>query len=655
MITSKRLNLLSVAFAVCTAIAAQAVNGTTMMDRAIATFIQSGQLLTKDTHWSHAHEQWHFKLTVEGDTLVEPHALTLLKAAFATSAEHSPFAYLCDKGKGPSQPCELHFQRQDNFYGGIYGRCHIGNDQNIRIVSVEDNGKTVFYGLKWDVVPVIDRNGKQWRTLEGVVFAFKEGIWKVELHQQDMQGQFSMHPLADDNQLKYGTLMAQLHRLNELTGSNRNMQADLYIYTMSKLFADFSGQLTEQQYNDVVRQIYPFSERELTAEQRRLFDRAVANLHQHTRSMPTGSIRQSGLTTGGPFISPEQERLMELHYDLEQLAPSSVNVTISVKASGEVTVVPYFPYSQPLVFMINSGPILLGEAFLRDQLLVISDRQGNRLVIIADSIPTEVNLNDMTVRGSTQNERFAEAQRRLKALEPELRKYACRDADGDYTVIDTAGYRQLSGDVHQLQMQLMDENTDNMIPAWFLASGFTTMSYDDLARHLRHDRPYANHVALQPVWQYYEGLAQRLPGRMFTDAECVDTAGVAHRLNEYIGRGDYVVLQFWEERNWTAHSGCKYMKRIAKAHRGQNLRVVGISLDADKNQWKRYVKKRDLCYEHLAVPDISDDNRWESEPVKAYGIMTLPETIIFAPDGHIINTGLAGESLEEYVNTLPLN
>lgn len=46
-------------------------------------------------------------------------------------------------------------------------------------------------------------------------------------------------------------------------------------------------------------------------------------------------------------------------------------------------------------------------------------------------------------------------------------------------------------------------------------------------------------------------FAQRLLADR-AEAECVDTAGVSHRLSEYIGRGDYVVLQFWEEQTWEA-------------------------------------------------------------------------------------------------------
>ena len=300
--------------------------------------------------------------------------------------------------------------------------------------------------------------------------------------------------------------------------------------------------------------------------------------------------------------------------------------------------------------LADNGKVVLNETFMKEQLLTISDRQGNQLTLFADSIATLVNLKEMSVKGSPQNEQFAQVQRQLKALEPEMHKYAY-SADDNYTIIDGIGHQHLLDDAHQLLIHLLDENTDNLIPVWLLATNFNSMNLDELTRYLRHDRPYAKHVALQPVWQYCEGLAKRQPGRMFADAQCVDTTGASHRLSEYIGQGEYVVLQFWEERNWTAHSQCKYMKQIAKEHCGENIRIIGLSLDSDKQRWKRYVKKRDLCYHHLAT---THTDPWLSDVAKAYGICTLPETIVFSPDGSIISTGLSGENLKRYVDTLPL-
>ena len=633
--------LLTAALAVSLGLTAQPKE----MDKAIETFLASDELLTKDTHWSHAMGQWHFKQTAEGDTLTEPAALARLKGAFASSVLQASSAYFHDAADGPQPFREMHISRKDNVYGGIFGRYVMEDGQNFRLLTFTENGQPAYYGLKWRVDAFNDRHGRPWRTLEGMLFRFTGGIWQLNSFvQNDWRQNYSRRPLSGDDQLKYETLLAQLKGLKMFTGQ----QADERLYITTKLIDNFDGLLTELQLKNVLAQIPPFTD---SAERQRLLEKAVSKLNQYTRTLAHGHVSMTESNTVGHFTNPEDERIVNAVYDL---GADHVQIRLTGQAQGEVTVRPLFPGMPSFEVLPDGGRFTLSELGLKDQLYEVTDRRGHRLVLFADSIPTTVNLSAMTVSGSDLNERFAATQRRLQALEPELRKYAIRDADGDYTVMDAEGYGRLLDDALRLQLQLIDENTDNLIPAWFLATNFTAMTYEELSLRLRHDRPYADHVALQPVWKYFEGLAKRQPGLPFADAACVDTAGVTRRLSDYIGHGDYVVLQFWEERDWTAHSGCKYMKQMAKAHRGKNLRLVGLSLDADKARWRRYVKKRDLCYDHLAVPEADASGRWKSEAVQAYGIMSLPETIVFDPDGRILKIGLAGESLTRYVSTLPL-
>lgn len=632
-------------------------NGIADMNAAVESFLASGQLMTKDTHWSHAMEQWDFKYVIQGDTLYEPLALTGLKDTFAAAASSSVFTYFCDAGNGPKQEAEVRFVRHDNFYRQIYGRYSMDKSSDMRIVALGDSMNRTYYGMKWRVTPFCDRNGRGWRTLDGWLFIFKDGIWDIDVQPQYNHSQYrkgyALPPLSSSDQLKYETLMTQLQKLEERFGNGEGTNADLRLYILTKLIDEYDGQLTEQQHQELTGKLHSFALNSPSEEEKRFISKASASLYKHVRSFPSGIVR-SNITNSGKYTDPEQERMMEVKYNFGDAKPKLVNVRLTGTASGRVDVYPCFPYWRPYETAADSGRFTFGEQLIENQLFMIRDANGNSLAVFADSIPTTVNLLTMTLSGSPLNERFAQAQQRLKALDPEVRRYAIVDSDGDLTVMDQEGYKSWLADVQRLQMQLMDENADNLIPVWFLANNYTMMSYDDLGRYLKKDRPYSNHVALQPVWEYYEGMAKRLTGRRFADAECADTTGTRHRLSEYIGKGDYVVLQFWEERSWIAHSGCKQMKQMAKKYKGKNIRFLGLSLDCNKNTWKSYVRKRDLSYEHLTILTTEESKRWEDNAVTAYGIKSLPETIIFDPKGRIISTGLAGESLKQKVESLKL-
>lgn len=637
---------------------AQTDNGIEAMNAAVESFLASGQLMTKDTHWSHAMEQWDFKYVTQGDTLFEPQALIGLKDAFAAAASRSSFTYLCDAGKGPKQEADVRFIRTDNVYSQIYGRYSMKRFYNMCIVALGDSVNRAYYGMRWRVTPFLDSKGKPWRTLDGVLFVFKDGIWDIDIqpqyNSQQYRSSYALPPLSHSDQLKYETLMTQLQKLDERFGNGEGMNADLRLYILTKLLDGYDGQLTMQQYKNLIEKLHSFGDNGLSEEGKRLISRASASLYnKRVRSFPSGLVERFD-TNKWRYIDPEQERMVEQRYYIGSDKPTQVKANIKGIASGRVDVYPYFPNMRPYETVADSSGFTFGEQLLENQIVMIKDANGNSLAIFADSIPTTVNLHAMTVSGSSLNERFAQAQSRLKALDGELSRYAVVDSDGDYTVMDQEGYKSWLADVQRLQMQLMDENADNMIPVWFLANNFTVMSYQDLGRYLKKGTPYFDHIALQPVREYYEGMAKRLQGKNFTDADCIDTAGTTHRLSEYIGKGDYVVLQFWEERSWIAHAGCKYMKQMAKKYKDKNIRFIGLSLDCNKEAWKDYVRKRDLSYDHLAILTTDEGKRWEDNAVKAYGIKTLPETIIFDPKGRIILTGLAGESLKQKVESLKL-
>ena len=639
----------------CATIQAETFTAAANMDKAFEAFLTSGQLLTKDTHWSHAMEQWHFKLAAEGDSLSEPQALTRLKEAFAASIGEADMTYQCNKGN--CEPWQLQYHRKDNFYYGIYGRYDMDSCYNVRLLTLNDTDGRAYYGMRWKIERFTDAEGKPWCTLDGMLFKFNKGEWTLKVQINDAETALRNYNATTQSdvsdQWKYESLRAQMRKLNELSMNGKGVKTDLYIYMLNKLTENYDGKLTQQQYDNMIKEMPVLDKRKMTPESKYMLARVMRRLEKAVRPVMM-QTHTTVDTESGPFIDPDNVRMLKLDFDLGDAPAPQLTVNLSGTSVGRVTASSYAPDIFRCAALPKNGSFKLSFMATQNQPYTLCDRRGNRLTLFADTVPVQVDLVGMTVSGSPLNERMAEVQRRMKALEPEMLKYASRDADGDYTVMDTAGYRRLTERAHRLRMQLIAENSDNIIPVWLLTSDITSMSVSDLAPCLDSSLPYADHPMMQPIRQYYNGLLKRQPGRMFADAVCVDTSGDSHHLSEYIGHGDYVVLQFWEERDWTAHKGCKHMKSMAKRHKGKNIRFIGLSLDADKQRWKNYVRKRDLCYEHLSVPTQEEKERWAMEATTAYGIMSLPETIIFAPDGTIISGGLAADALEQFVEALPL-
>jgi len=648
---------------------AHAQTGAEAMQQAFKEFVASPGVMTKDTHWSHKHEQWTFKYVCEGDTMTTPEALTRLTNAFYENARHATAFYYHSPQDGPMPFTMKTFSRKDNFQSTVKGYERLRDNDYSYTLNFTDMGSGLdSYNLTWHQTDFCDRNGRPFRTIEGAIYRHYGGIWRMEKFGQadpwQLKAEYMNRPVSADDHSKYESLLAQV---NYLANSYREQQqkrnekgCDAVVYMLKKVCDGFDGQLIRQQFDDIVKAAAVFRGKDVNTERARIADKAVASLWRKvTVDRLIGDVR-SYVVANGKFLHPDQFREMEECYDYGFRKQPQVTVRLTVRTSPKcrmVTIQQRHPGGKPYAIMGDSGRFVFVQPFAANHFLEVADDEGHRMVLFADSTATSIDLTDMTLCGSAQNERFADCQRRLRALEPELHKYVCVEESGDNIIMDEAGFRQLAGDAHQLQMQFINENQANLIPAWYIAENYATMSLDELERSLTGCHAYDSLVALQPARAQYEGLLKRLPGTILHDVACIDTASAGHRLSEYIGRGSYVVLYCWATSGWYSRKGLKVMKQIMREHKGKNLRVIALSTDANKDAWRRYIRSRGLNFDvHLSTPKSTDKHPdpWQSEFMAAYGLHALGEAIVFAPDGRIVSTGLKGSELKEHIRSLPL-
>jgi thiol-disulfide isomerase/thioredoxin len=126
-------------------------------------------------------------------------------------------------------------------------------------------------------------------------------------------------------------------------------------------------------------------------------------------------------------------------------------------------------------------------------------------------------------------------------------------------------------------------------------------------------------------------------GAMFRDFE-VEYDGKAQRLSDYVGRGQYVLVDFWAQ--WCGPCRAEIPNIVAayNKYKDKGLQVVGIDCNDDTELSLNYLHEQKIPY-----PQIFNVGTTELD---LYGIDGIPELILFAPDGKIVARGLRGEKID---------
>lgn len=130
-------------------------------------------------------------------------------------------------------------------------------------------------------------------------------------------------------------------------------------------------------------------------------------------------------------------------------------------------------------------------------------------------------------------------------------------------------------------------------------------------------------------------------GQMFVDFEAT-YEGQTSRLSDYVGRGKYVLVDFWASWCGPCRMEVPNLIKVYEQYGSERFTVLGVATWDDPEDTKAAMEALRITY-----PQMLNAQQAGSD---AYGIEGIPEIILFAPDGTILKRGLRGEAIEAAVS-----
>lgn len=130
-------------------------------------------------------------------------------------------------------------------------------------------------------------------------------------------------------------------------------------------------------------------------------------------------------------------------------------------------------------------------------------------------------------------------------------------------------------------------------------------------------------------------------GSKCPDLKMMAPDGVQVSLSQFIGKGNYVLIDFWASWCSPCMKELPNVLECYKLYHPKGFDIVGVSLDEDAAAWKGAIEKNQIPWHHM-----SDLAGWKSQAVTVFSFSGIPHTVLVDPNGMIVAKNLRGEELK---------
>ena len=126
-------------------------------------------------------------------------------------------------------------------------------------------------------------------------------------------------------------------------------------------------------------------------------------------------------------------------------------------------------------------------------------------------------------------------------------------------------------------------------------------------------------------------------GERFPNAKVKDNAGEIKQLSDYVGKGKYVLIDFWASWCGPCRNEMPNVKAAYEKYASKGFEVISISIDKKQKAWRTAIEELGMNWTQVLNVDAAD----------IYGIYAIPKTFLIDPEGIVVAKDLRSKKLEK--------
>lgn len=183
----------------------------------------------------------------------------------------------------------------------------------------------------------------------------------------------------------------------------------------------------------------------------------------------------------------------------------------------------------------------------------------------------------------------------------------------------------------------MTENLDNPIGYMFFLQQAYEMEPSEVEAMVEQHPSLKKYKRVEKLIQANKNKAATQPGSKFADFE-IEYDGAKHRLSDVVGKGQYVLVDFWASWCGPCIRQTAVIKDLYNEYKDKGLKVLGVAVWDEPDDTKKAITQHGLEWECWL--------NGQNTPTDIYGISGIPCIILFGPDGTILSRDKQDEDLK---------
>ena len=586
-------------------------------------------------------------------SLLTPRLLDLERAC-RSEAVNAKAIYIHDASDGDSPLPGIKFQYKTDALHPMTQRIAFDLNKNIRLITFDEpDGKIYALLLMWDQTIDPDKSIGNVFLMDGMIYEISG--WKLDdrpfiAHYKPKAAE--SEGLAFDTQLKYDTtpdamtvdvFMEKVKRTCEIFQRETPQGQMAAGVVLNKTCNAFTGQLTQQQYYDLLSCIQPLVDNEKKENLKSILAYSCYMIYKKSdiyEGDRDTDVKQAPSAASETITSQVSKTIVYNSMLMNELVEKEMvecQISGTTPSDGkEVAIRRNVTLEQMGTCPVVDGKFSFTCKLPKNEVCQMYLDNGEAVFFYTDGKPISADMEKLTVRSDKSSQKINDF---LQLVE--------RERLDELHEGDSLKKAKINRQRGERLLKAVRDNRDNILSAYALSQVYTEMSYEELKPYLSDDYAFSHHILLSPMREYVEGLEKRKPGTHYINLKLVDTKGRPHQLSEYIGKG-YVVLHFWHGLGGYGYQIPPSMKTVYDTYHSRGVEFITLAFGFGVQGWREEVEQRHLPWPQL-MPDPDTSQR---EAAAAYGIRSYPELIVIDSKGTIVACPRNVEELGSVLNKL---